>query len=63
MQTLDQVVIQAEYDHIVKTLQRVNFNKKKAAEVLNIDRKTIYNKLKKAEEIGLVNPINFETNG
>jgi DNA-binding NtrC family response regulator len=27
-------------------LQQVNFNKKRAAEVLKIDRKTLYNKIK-----------------
>lgn len=36
----------AEYDTIMTVLQQVNFNKKKAAEVLKIDRKTLYNKLK-----------------
>ena len=30
----------AEYETIMAVLQKVNFNKKKAAEVLNIDRKT-----------------------
>lgn len=29
------------------TLKKVNFNKSKAAEVLKINRKTLYNKLKK----------------
>jgi len=36
----------AEYDTIMSVLQQVNFNKKKAAELLKIDRKTLYNKLK-----------------
>ena len=36
----------AEYDTIMTVLQQVNFNKKKAAELLKIDRKTLYNKLK-----------------
>ncbi len=31
---------------IVKTIQEVGFNKSKAAKVLNIDRKTLYNKMK-----------------
>ncbi|MBZ4190941.1 sigma-54-dependent transcriptional regulator [Niabella beijingensis] len=39
----------AEYQTIMSVLQKVNFNKKKAAEVLNIDRKTLYNKLKPYE--------------
>jgi two-component system, NtrC family, response regulator HydG len=36
----------AEYETIMAVLQQVNFNKKKAAEVLKIDRKTLYNKIK-----------------
>src|SRR5205814_3096970 len=36
----------AEYETIMNVLKEVKFNKKKAAEVLNIDRKTLYNKLK-----------------
>lgn len=36
----------AEYETIMAVLQKVNFNKKKAAEVLNIDRKTLYNKIR-----------------
>jgi two-component system response regulator HydG len=40
----------AEYETIMNVLKEVKFNKKKAAEVLNIDRKTLYNKLKSYEE-------------
>jgi two-component system, NtrC family, response regulator HydG len=41
---------QAEYETIMNVLKQVKFNKTKAAEVLNIDRKTLYNKLKIHEE-------------
>ncbi|MCO4293000.1 sigma-54 dependent transcriptional regulator [Solitalea sp. MAHUQ-68] len=37
---------EAELDTIMKVLREVNFNKTKAAAILNIDRKTLYNKMK-----------------
>lgn len=40
----------AEYETIMTVLQQVNFNKKKAAEMLNIDRKTLYNKIKNFQD-------------
>jgi two-component system response regulator HydG len=36
----------AERQAILDALERVNYNKSKAAQLLNIDRKTLYNKLK-----------------
>ncbi len=42
---LKAVGIDAEYELIVKVLKQVKFNKSKAAKLLNIDRKTLYNKL------------------
>jgi two-component system, NtrC family, response regulator HydG len=40
----------AEYETIMNVLKEVNFNKTKAAELLNIDRKTLYNKIRGFEE-------------
>ncbi len=40
----------AEYETIMHVLKEVNFNKSKAAEVLQIDRKTLYNKIKNYED-------------
>lgn len=42
---LDKAALKAEYDLIVETLKKTKFNKSKAAELLQIDRKTLYNKL------------------
>lgn len=41
----------AEYEAIMNVLKQVNFNKTKAAEILKIDRKTLYNKIKGFEEL------------
>jgi two-component system response regulator HydG len=38
--------MEAEYETILNVLKEVNFNKTKAAKILNIDRKTLYNKMK-----------------
>ncbi|WP_432712274.1 sigma-54-dependent transcriptional regulator [Pedobacter sp.] len=43
---LKNTALEAEYEAIIKVLREVNFNKTKAAKVLNIDRKTLYNKMK-----------------
>jgi len=40
---------QAEYETIMNVLKQVNFNKTRAAEILKIDRKTLYNKLRSYE--------------
>jgi two-component system response regulator HydG len=43
--SIKEVGINAEYQLIIKVLTEVKFNKVKAAKILNIDRKTLYNKL------------------
>jgi two-component system response regulator HydG len=43
---LKSAALGAEYDLIIKVLKEVNFNKSKAAKILKIDRKTLYNKMK-----------------
>lgn len=40
---------QAEYETILNVLKQVNYNKTKAASILKIDRKTLYNKIKEYE--------------
>jgi len=47
---LKSAATQAEYETIMKVLQQVKYNKTKAAEILNIDRKTLYNKIKNFED-------------
>lgn len=43
---LKNAALEAEYKTILKVLKEVNFNKTKAAKLLNIDRKTLYNKMR-----------------
>ncbi len=43
---LKNAALEAEYEAILKVLREVNFNKTKAAKILNIDRKTLYNKMR-----------------
>jgi two-component system response regulator HydG len=47
---LKDVSTKAEFETIMNVLREVNFNKSKAAEILNIDRKTLYNKIKNYEK-------------
>lgn len=48
--SLKAVSIDAEYEMIVEALKQSNFNKTKAAKLLNIDRKTLYNKMKQYQQ-------------
>ncbi len=43
---LKSAALNAEYEMILKALRKVNFNKSAAAVLLNIDRKTLYNKMR-----------------
>ncbi|HWZ35139.1 MAG TPA: sigma-54 dependent transcriptional regulator [Mucilaginibacter sp.] len=43
---LKNAALEAEYETILRVLREVNFNKTKAAEILKIDRKTLYNKMR-----------------
>lgn len=43
---LKSISLEAEYETILSVLKQVNFNRTKAAKILNIDRKTLYNKMK-----------------
>jgi two-component system response regulator HydG len=42
--------IDAEYEVILEALKQANFNKSRAAKLLNIDRKTLYNKMKQYKQ-------------
>lgn len=46
---LKNAALEAEYETILRVLKEVNFNKTKAAQILNIDRKTLYNKMNAAD--------------
>lgn len=48
---LKDAAARAEYEAIMSVLKEVNFNKTKAAEILKIDRKTLYNKIKSFESM------------
>lgn len=48
---LKDIALKAEYFTIMDVLKKVRFNKSKAAEILKIDRKTLYNKLKRSINI------------
>ena len=43
----------AEYEVILDALKQSNFNKSKAAKLLNVDRKTLYNKMRQFKEFNI----------
>ena len=45
--------LDAEYEVILDALKQSNFNKSKAAKLLNVDRKTLYNKMRQFKEFNL----------
>ncbi len=47
---LKNATIDSEYEVILQALKQANFNKSKAAKLLNIDRKTLYNKMRQYKE-------------
>lgn len=42
---LSEAALEAEFNIIVETLKKTKFNKRKAAELLQIDPKTLYNRI------------------
>jgi two-component system response regulator HydG len=49
--SLKNASLDAEYEMVLRALEEVDFNKSKAAKLLNIDRKTIYNILNQYKKI------------
>ena len=49
--SLKEASIDAEYEMILRALKLSNYNKSKAAQLLKIDRKTLYNKMSQYEEL------------
>lgn len=45
LKPLSEAALTAEYEIIVDALKKARFNKRKAAEILQIDPKTLYNRL------------------
>lgn len=48
---LSEAALIAEYNIIVETLKKTKFNKRKAAELLQIDPKTLYNRLTEYDQL------------
>lgn len=50
---VDLTALKVEYDTYIQVLIQADFNRTKAAKILNIDRRTLYNKFLKFKEAGL----------
>jgi len=49
--TMKSATLRVEYEAIINALRKARFNKSEAAKLLNIDRKTLYNKMKEHKEL------------
>jgi len=49
---LKEAALEAEFETIMNVLRQVQFNRSKAAKLLNIDRKTLYNKMRHYNMLG-----------
>lgn len=52
---LSMTALKAEYNTYIKALIQADFNRSKAAKLLNINRRTLYNKFQLFKEHGLHN--------
>jgi two-component system response regulator HydG len=50
---VDLTALKVEYDNYIQALIQADFNRTRAAKILNIDRRTLYNKFIKFKEAGL----------
>lgn len=49
--TLKSVAVKAEYELIIQVLNHVKYSKTIAANILGVDRKTLYNKIQEYEKL------------
>jgi len=49
--SMKSATLRVEYEAIINALRKARFNKSEAAKLLNIDRKTLYNKMKEHKEL------------
>jgi two-component system response regulator HydG len=56
MEDLKSIAIKAEYEHILEALKKTRFSKSRAAKLLGIDRKTLYNKIDAYDRLNAKQP-------